>query len=50
MDADLGAMFRWFATEGYRADIAAVRALHPELHGFEAGLRVAGHVQEERRT
>jgi uncharacterized protein YbjT (DUF2867 family) len=50
MDADLGAMFRWFATEGYRADISAVRALHPELHGFETGLRMAGLVQEQRRA
>jgi uncharacterized protein YbjT (DUF2867 family) len=49
MDKDLGSMFRWFATDGYRADIASVRALHPALLDFEGGLRVGRPVQMQRR-
>jgi uncharacterized protein YbjT (DUF2867 family) len=49
MDKDLGLMFRWFSTDGYRADIPAVRQLYPALHDFEAGLREGRPVQLQRR-
>lgn len=38
MDKDLGSMFAWFRTDGYQADIPAVRALYPELHDLRTGL------------
>lgn len=31
---DLGKMVRWFAAEGYGADIKALRVEHPELQSF----------------
>ncbi|KAH8433167.1 uncharacterized protein LDX57_010801 [Aspergillus melleus] len=31
---DFGLMFRWFRDEGYKADIADLRAKHPELKDF----------------
>jgi hypothetical protein len=42
-------MFRWFATDGFRADLSAVRALHPGIQNFEHGLRTAQPVQTQRR-
>lgn len=35
---DLGSMFRWFAAEGYGANISAVREEHPGLQSFEQWL------------
>ena len=49
MDRDLGTMFRWFATDGYRADIPALREVHPWLKSFEEGLRTAPPVRTTRR-
>lgn len=49
MDKDLGLMFRWFSTDGYRADIPAVRQLYPALQNFETGLREGSPVQMQRR-
>jgi len=49
MDRDLGAMFRWFATNGYRADIPTLREIHPGLKSFEEGLRTAPPVRTTRR-
>ena len=31
---DLGMMFRWFGTDGFEADIPALRKLHPEMLTF----------------
>ena len=38
MVGDLGAMFRWFATDGYGADIEELRKEHPGLLSFKAWL------------
>jgi uncharacterized protein YbjT (DUF2867 family) len=39
-DADAQAMFRWFAeTPAYRADLAAVRAIEPDVWDLPAWLR-----------
>ncbi|MBO0794074.1 MAG: hypothetical protein J2P36_24425, partial [Ktedonobacteraceae bacterium] len=32
----------FFAREGYKADIASLRQVHPQLFSFEAWLRQAG--------
>ncbi len=42
MGADGAAMQRWFNERGYRADIPALRALHPGLLTLEAWLRRTG--------
>lgn len=34
MVAELGTMFRWFAAEGYGADIEALRKMNPQLKDF----------------
>ena len=31
---DIGTMFKWFGTEGYGADIPALRKLHPAMMSF----------------
>ncbi len=31
---DLGAMFRWFGTDGFGADVPAVKKLHPDMLTF----------------
>ena len=41
-NAELAAMFRWFDERGYQADIAALRALYPELTSFRTWLRATG--------
>ncbi|KAI0830391.1 NAD(P)-binding protein [Hypoxylon sp. FL0890] len=38
MVKELGYMFRWFHKEGYGADIAALRKIHPELKDFATWL------------
>ncbi|KAL2865377.1 uncharacterized protein BJX67DRAFT_358758 [Aspergillus lucknowensis] len=38
MVADFGAMFRWFHDEGYKADIQALRKVHPGLKDFRLWL------------
>jgi uncharacterized protein YbjT (DUF2867 family) len=38
-NAEMGDMMAWFNDHGYRADIAALRKLHPGLTTFEAWLR-----------
>lgn len=35
-------MFQWFNDAGYRVDLAALRALHPDLLTFERWLRATG--------
>ncbi|KAE8140078.1 nucleoside-diphosphate-sugar epimerase family protein [Aspergillus pseudotamarii] len=35
---ELGVMFRWFYDSGYKADIPALRRVHPGLKNFEAWL------------
>ena len=35
---DLGAMFRWFAAEGAKADLKEVRSLHPDILDLETYL------------
>jgi hypothetical protein len=30
----MGLMFKWFGTDGYGADIAALRKIHPGLLSF----------------
>lgn len=42
---ELGAMIRWFATEGYGADIASLRAEHSDLLSFEEWLGESGWVK-----
>lgn len=37
-----GRMLEWFNESGYRADIPALRAVHPQLMNFEQWLRYAG--------
>jgi uncharacterized protein YbjT (DUF2867 family) len=39
VDPETALMFEWFSTQGYRADIPALRARLPELMTFEAWLR-----------
>ncbi|KAL4902520.1 hypothetical protein BDW74DRAFT_157958 [Aspergillus multicolor] len=38
MMKDMGYMFQWFHDEGYRADIAELKKIHPGLKDFEAWL------------
>ncbi|KAL3450330.1 nucleoside-diphosphate-sugar epimerase family protein [Aspergillus insuetus] len=38
MVKELGVMFKWFYDEGYGADVAALRKIHPELKDFGAWL------------
>lgn len=40
--ADVGLMFRWFYTDGYRADIQALRKKHPSLLDWEGYLEKIG--------
>jgi uncharacterized protein YbjT (DUF2867 family) len=44
-DKNLAAMFEWFNERGYRADIPALRALHPGLMKLETWLRKAKWVK-----
>jgi uncharacterized protein YbjT (DUF2867 family) len=39
VDPETALMFEWFSTQGYRADIPALRARLPQLMTFEAWLR-----------
>ncbi|RDW91784.1 hypothetical protein BP5796_01178 [Coleophoma crateriformis] len=41
---DLGAMIRWFAAEGYGADVKALREEHPDLQSFRDWLRESAWV------
>ncbi|KAL3440695.1 hypothetical protein BJX65DRAFT_290128 [Aspergillus insuetus] len=38
MMKDMGYMFKWFRDEGYKADIARLRELHPEMKDFATWL------------
>lgn len=38
---DTGKTLQWLRREGYRADIAALRAIYPGLKNLEDGLRAA---------
>ncbi|KAK4981122.1 hypothetical protein LTR66_001474 [Elasticomyces elasticus] len=42
---DLGAMIRWFAAEGYGADLASLRAEHSDLLSFEEWVVESGWVK-----
>ena len=41
-DSDMAAMLQWFIDQGYKVDIPALRAIHPQLLTFEEWLRKAG--------
>ena len=41
-DAEMVAMIQWFNEQGYRADIDALRQIHPGLKNLEAWAREAG--------
>ena len=41
-DGEMNAMVRWFDEQGYEANIAAVRAIHPGLNTLEAWARSTG--------
>ncbi len=43
-------MFEWFNREGYKADIASLRALYPGLHNFQAWLDKSGWTQATARA
>ncbi len=43
-------MFEWFNREGYKADIAALRALYPGLHNFQAWLDKSDWAQATARA
>jgi len=47
---DYALMLEWFEREGYRADIAALRAMHPGLMTFEQWLRKAGWENAAQRA
>ena len=38
MSKEMGSMFKWFHNEGYKADIAKLRAIHPGMKDFTAWL------------
>ncbi|GHE76147.1 NmrA family transcriptional regulator [Amycolatopsis deserti] len=42
ISAEMAAMFGWFDREGYRADLPALRRLHPALTSLESWLRTSG--------
>lgn len=44
---DYAIMLEWFEREGYKADIAALRAMHPGLMTFEQWLRKTGWAEAE---
>ena len=36
---EMGTMIRWFASDGYRADIQRLRSMHPELLDMEKWIK-----------
>ncbi|MCX6371938.1 MAG: hypothetical protein NTX16_02450 [Actinobacteria bacterium] len=46
---DIYLMYRFFEREGYRADVAALRAEHPGMHTFEQWL-AGGGLRRLRKT
>jgi len=47
---DYAVTLEWFNREGYKADIAALRALYPGLDNFQAWLRKSGWAQATARA
>lgn len=46
MVAELGTMFRWFADEGYGADIEALRKMNPQLKDFGSWLETESQFKQ----
>ncbi|KAI1388982.1 NAD(P)-binding protein [Hypoxylon trugodes] len=46
---NVGAMFRWFETDGYGVDIAALRKEEPRLQNFEMWLRESSKFEFDER-
>ena len=42
MVSDMGAMMNWFASDGYGANIARLRKIHPGMLDFEHWIRQSG--------
>lgn len=45
LNKDLHLMYKWFASDGYGADIAALKRLHPGLKNFETWLETESKFQ-----
>ena len=43
MMKDMGYMFKWFREEGYKADVAKLREIHPEMKDFATWLEEGGY-------
>lgn len=48
MVKDLGYMFKWFRDVGYRADIPALKQVHPELKDFATWLEKESQFKTQR--
>lgn len=47
MNPEVAEMFEWLGSDGYKADLDALRRMLPDLLGFEAWLRLTGWAQLE---